>query len=98
VKPSERDNSENGPLGRAQSASEARLICTPLPPVATINGARIRALTDDNTIPDTPQVILQAFRAMVGERTFHVGFFLGNESGFSAVGIAVPRAPDDGST
>jgi hypothetical protein len=60
-----------------------------LPPVTAINGARIRELTGDNTIPETPQIILQAFRAVVGERTFHVGFCLGNEAGFSAIGIAV---------
>jgi hypothetical protein len=60
-----------------------------LPPVATINGARIRELTGDDTLPDTQQIIVQAFRAVVGDRTFHVGFCLGNETGFSAIGIAV---------
>jgi len=60
-----------------------------LPPVAAINGARIRELTGDDTIPDTPQVVLRAFRAVVGERTFHAGFCLGNDAGFSAIGIAV---------
>ena len=60
-----------------------------LPPVAAINGARIRELTGDDTIPDTPQIILQAFRAVVGDRTFQVGFCLGDETGFSAIGIAV---------
>lgn len=60
-----------------------------LPPVAAINGARVRELTGDDTIPDTMQVILRAFKAVVGERTFNVGFCLGNESGFSAIGIAV---------
>jgi hypothetical protein len=60
-----------------------------LPPAATINGARIRELTGDDTIHDTPEIILQAFRAVVGDRTFHVGFCLGNETGFSAIGIAV---------
>ncbi len=34
-----------------------------LPPTAAINGARIRELTGDHTIPDAPQIILQAFRA-----------------------------------
>jgi hypothetical protein len=29
-----------------------------LPPAATINGARIRELTGDDTIPDTQQIIL----------------------------------------
>lgn len=60
-----------------------------LPPVAAINGARIRVLTGDSSIPDATQIILQAFRAVVGDRTFHVGYCLGNEDGFSAVGIAV---------
>lgn len=60
-----------------------------LPPIATITGARIRELTGDDTIPDVPQVILQAFRTVAGDRTFHVGFCLGNEAAFSAIGIAV---------
>jgi hypothetical protein len=60
-----------------------------LPPVAAINGARIRELTGDNTIPVATQIILKAFRAVVGDRTFHVGFCLGNYTGFSAIGIAV---------
>lgn len=60
-----------------------------LPPVAAINGARIRELTGDDTIPDAPQIILQAFRVVVGERACHAGFCLGNETGFSAIGIAV---------
>ncbi|WP_131114784.1 hypothetical protein [Lichenihabitans psoromatis] len=60
-----------------------------LPSVAAINGARIRALTGDSQIPDTTEISLRAFRAVVGERTFHVGFCLGNETGFSAIGIAV---------
>lgn len=60
-----------------------------LPPTVTINGARIRELTGDDTIPDTQHIIVQAFRAVVGDRTFHVGFCLGNETGFSAIGIAV---------
>lgn len=60
-----------------------------LPPVAAINGARIRALTGDVAIPDDAQIILRAFRAVVGERSFHVGFCLGDGEGFSAIGIAV---------
>jgi hypothetical protein len=60
-----------------------------LPPVAAISGARIRELTGDARIPNTAQISLQAFRAMVGDRMFHVGFCLGNEAGFSAIGIAV---------
>lgn len=62
-----------------------------LPPVAAINGARIRELTGDDTIPipDTTQIILQAFRAVVGKRTFYAGFCIGGKAGFSAIGIAV---------
>jgi hypothetical protein len=60
-----------------------------LPPVVGIDGVRIRELTGDSSISDTTQIILQAFRAVVGDRTFHVGFCLGNEVGFSAIGIAV---------
>ena len=60
-----------------------------LPSVETINGARIRELTGDDIIPDATQVILRAFRAVAGERTFHVGFCLGDGESFSAIGIAV---------
>jgi len=60
-----------------------------LPSVASINGARIRELTGDDRIPADAQISLRAFRTVVGERSFHVGFCLGNEGGFSAIGIAV---------
>lgn len=60
-----------------------------LPSVASINGARIRELTGDDRIPADAQISLRAFRAEVGERSFQVGFCLGNEGGFSAIGIAV---------
>ena len=54
-----------------------------LPPVETINGARIRELTGDDLIPETGQVILNAFKAVAGDRTFHVGFCLGDGEAFS---------------
>ncbi|WP_151119506.1 hypothetical protein [Hypericibacter adhaerens] len=60
-----------------------------LPPVTAINGARIRALTNDSTIPDAPEIMLEAFRAVAGKRTFNVGFCLGDETRVSAIGIAV---------
>lgn len=60
-----------------------------LPPIAATNSVRMRELIGDDRIPDTKQVILQAFRAVVGARTFHVGFCIGDETGFSAIGIAV---------
>lgn len=59
------------------------------PPVAAINGARVRELTGDDQIPENAQISLRAFRAVVGDRTFQVGFCLGNETGFSAIGVAV---------
>jgi hypothetical protein len=60
-----------------------------LPAVAELNGARLHALTGDDKIPETSGIILKAFRAVVGDRTFHVGHCIGNGEGFSAVGIAV---------
>jgi hypothetical protein len=60
-----------------------------LSPVASINGARIRELTGDSSVPDVTQIILQAFRAVVGDRAFLVGFCLGNGIEFSGIGIAV---------
>ncbi|MBX3476241.1 MAG: hypothetical protein KF910_01410 [Brevundimonas sp.] len=59
-----------------------------LPAAPAINGARIRELTGDESIPDA-DVVLEAFRAVAGDRTFHVGFCLGDDSGVSAIGIAV---------
>lgn len=73
-----------------QSESLRRLIdLHVLPPVASINGARIRELTGDDKIPVDARISLRTFRAVVGDRSFQVGFCLGNESGFSAIGIAV---------
>lgn len=60
-----------------------------LPPVAAINGARMRELIGGHPTQDAQQIILQAYHATIGERSFYVGFCLGNETGFSAVGIAV---------
>ncbi|MCC2098614.1 MAG: hypothetical protein KDJ29_17090 [Hyphomicrobiales bacterium] len=60
-----------------------------LAPVAAINGARIRELTGDERIPADAQISLRAFRAVVGDRAFHVGFCLGNGTEFSAIGVAV---------
>jgi len=57
--------------------------------VEALNGARIRELTGDEQIPATVQVVLRAFRAVAGERTFHVGFCLGDGERFSAIGIGV---------
>lgn len=60
-----------------------------LPPVAAINGARIRELTDDNSIPETAQIVLRAFKAVVGSRTFYVGHCIGDGRSFSPIGIAL---------
>lgn len=60
-----------------------------LPPAAAINGARIRELTGNDEIPADAQVSLRAFRTVVGNRTFHVGYCLGDGAEFSAIGIAV---------
>ena len=58
------------------------------PPVASINSALIRELAGDDRTPADVQVSLRAFHTVVGERSFQVG----NEGGFSAVGIAATRA------
>ncbi|MCV9936091.1 hypothetical protein OIU35_06920 [Boseaceae bacterium BT-24-1] len=60
-----------------------------LSPAPAINGARIRELTGNDEFPDDAQIILRAFRAEVGQRTFQVGFCLGDGHRFSAIGIAV---------
>ena len=60
-----------------------------LPPVPEVNGARIRAITGDETIPDATELVLIAFRAKVGDRTFHVGHCIGDGGRFSPTGIAV---------
>lgn len=60
-----------------------------LAPVAANDGARIRELTGDDQIPADAQVSLQAFRAVVGDRTFHVGYCFGDGAEFSAIRIAV---------
>jgi hypothetical protein len=60
-----------------------------LPPVASANAARIPALINEGLVVENTKLILNAFRAIVGERTFYVGHCLGNETGFSPVGIAV---------
>jgi hypothetical protein len=60
-----------------------------LPPVPAINGTRIRALTGDDRIPETTQLLLQTYRAVVNDRVFDVGFCIGDGERFSAIGIAV---------
>jgi hypothetical protein len=60
-----------------------------LPPVDAINGARIRELTGDDRFPADTPIILRTFRAEVGDRSYHVGFCLGDGEAFSAIGIAV---------
>jgi hypothetical protein len=89
VKQNEGDNGENNPAWPRADRFRGEIDLHVLPPIATINGARIRELTGDDRIPDNAQISLRAFRAVVGDRTFQVGFCLGSETGFSAIGIAV---------
>jgi len=72
-----------------------------LAPVPELNGRRIKELTGDESLPfpDSTQILVQAFRAAVGERSFHVGFCIGSGAAVSAIGIAVSErlyleAPD----
>jgi hypothetical protein len=60
-----------------------------LPPVSSITSDRVRELTGDDSIPPGKEVSLNAYRAVVGDRSFHVGFCLGDGKQFSAVGLAV---------
>lgn len=60
-----------------------------LPSVPEIGGKRMRTVLDDPSIPDDQAVILQAFAASAGDRTFCVGFTLGDESGISPIGALV---------
>ena len=60
-----------------------------LPPVPSINGALLRELTGDNSIPEHVSILLKAFRAEVGTRKFLVGGCLGTDDQLSAVGLAV---------
>lgn len=62
-----------------------------LPPVPSIDGAWIREVTGDHSIPLSTQPLLRAFRASVGDRSFHVGFCVGGEEGFTPIGLAVIR-------
>ena len=60
-----------------------------LPPVPSINGARIRELTGEQSIPADAQISLRVHRVVAGDRRFVTGFCLGDGHGYSAVGIAV---------
>ena len=60
-----------------------------LPPAPEIDGAYMAKLTDDESLGDFSQVVLQAYRAEIGGRMFHVGFALGDGESFSAGGSAV---------
>jgi hypothetical protein len=59
-----------------------------LPATPQITAARIEELTGKGVASSTP-LVLNAFRAVVGDRTFQVGFCLGDGERFSAVGVAV---------
>lgn len=60
-----------------------------LPPVHEVNGARIHQLTGDATFSNETAVILNAFKAFAGTRTFLVGFCIGDGEQFSPIGIGV---------
>lgn len=60
-----------------------------LAPSPQINGARICELTGDDVVPITSEISLRAFRAEAGERSFVVGFCVGDGECFSPIGIAV---------
>jgi hypothetical protein len=60
-----------------------------LPPVAEINGARIHQLTGDAAFSNETAIILRAFRAVAGARTFLGGFCIGDGERFSPIGIGV---------
>jgi len=71
------------------TAFRGQIILRALPGAPKLNGAKIRELTGDPNIPDADSVLLRAFESTVGERRFHVGFCLSNETGVSAIGVAV---------
>jgi hypothetical protein len=65
-----------------------------LPPVEGLTVGRIRALTGQEVVSeelatDNTAVVLKAFRAVAGDRTFHVGFCIGDGERFSPTGIGV---------
>ena len=60
-----------------------------LSPTLEIDGAYTAKLAVDESLGDFSQVTLQAYRANIGGRVFHVGFALGDGESFSAFGSAV---------
>jgi hypothetical protein len=65
-----------------------------LPPADSLTLGRIRALTGYEVLPeelepDDRVPILMAFRTIVGDRQFHVGFCVGDGERFSPTGIGV---------
>lgn len=65
-----------------------------LPQVSGLTLERLRALTGHEVLPaemepDDVVPILMAFRAVVGDRKFHVGFCIGDGERFSPTGIGV---------
>lgn len=77
------------PAGAGSISNSPSIDLHMLPAVNSIDGALIRKLTGDDRIPVDTKIVVQAFRSVVGGRTFHVGFCLGNSSGVSAIGAAV---------
>ena len=60
-----------------------------LPPAPEIRRSRMRDILHDPTIPEDQDVVLEALEAQVGDRSFLVGFCLGDETGVSAIGALV---------
>jgi hypothetical protein len=79
-------NGRSWPHGKA---SDGEIQLHVLPPLAAINSDRIRELTGDSRFPAGTQIVLKAFRAVFHDRSFHVGFCVGDGDRFSAIGLAV---------
>lgn len=79
---------ESGHWPRAERVS-APIKLHMLPSAAQIDSDHIRAITGDDSIPAGTPVLLKTFRALAGERAYHLGFCLGDGHRFSAIGLAV---------
>jgi hypothetical protein len=60
-----------------------------LPPDRKVSEALIERIPDEAEVQAGTQIALNVFRATAGQRSFHVGFCIGDGERFSAVGIAV---------
>lgn len=60
-----------------------------LPPDRKVSHALVERISEETEVSTGTQILLNAFRATVGQRSFHVGFCIGDGERFSAVGVAV---------